>query len=396
MNISLPNDVGFILDKLLENGFSAYIVGGCVRDALLLKTPTDWDICTNALPQQTIDIFSDYKTIKTGIKHGTITLLINSVPYEITTFRTDGDYIDNRHPENVKYIRDIDGDLARRDFTINAMAYNKKLVDLYDGQKDLENRIIRCVGDANTRFSEDALRIMRAIRFSAVLDFEIEEKTKAAIFSLKENLLNIAIERINTEFSKILLSDSKTVYFEYSEVFNLFFENFEKLNLNFGNALTTLPKDLSPRLACLFLNLDYDKTQSEKTLQNLRYPSKIITEVSEIIENFESAKYNSIKDMRLSLSKINEKALVSIIQIKNEDIEKALKMLSQIKSDNMCYRLSHLKISGDDLIEAGIKNGELIGKILNKLLYLVINEEIENSKASLLKKAEDLLEELKW
>ncbi len=395
MNISLPNDVGFILDKLLENGFSAYIVGGCVRDALLLKTPTDWDICTNALPQQTINVFSDYKTIKTGIKHGTITLLINSVPYEITTFRTDGDYIDSRHPENVKYIRDIVGDLARRDFTVNAMAYNKKLVDLYDGQKDLENRIIRCVGDADKRFLEDALRIMRAIRFSAVLDFEIEEKTKTAIFSLKENLLNIAIERINTEFSKILLSDSKTVYFEYKEVFKLFFENFEKLNLNFGNSLTMLPKDLSTRLACLFLNLDYDKTQSEKTLQNLRYPSKIITEVLEIIENFEIAKYNGIKDMRLSLSKINEKALVSIIQIKNEDIEKALKMLSQIKSDNMCYRLSHLKISGDDLINTGIKNGELIGKILNRLLYLVINEEIENSKVSLLKKAEDLLEELK-
>lgn len=396
MNISLPNDVGFILDKLLENGFSAYIVGGCVRDALLLKTPTDWDICTNALPQQTIDIFSDYKTIKTGIKHGTITLIINSVPYEITTFRTDGDYIDNRHPENVKYIRDIDGDLARRDFTVNAMAYNKKLVDLYNGQKDLKNRIIRCVGDADKRFLEDALRIMRAIRFSAVLDFEIEEKTKAAIFSLKENLLNIAIERVNTEFSKILLSDSKTVYFEYSKVFNLFFENFEKLNLNFGNSLTMLPKNISTRLACLFLNLDYDRTQSEKTLQKLRYPSKIITEVLEIVENFESAKYSSIKDMRLSLSKINEKALVSIIQIKNEDIEKSLKILSQIESDNMCYRLSHLEISGDDLIKAGIKNGELIGKILNKLLYLVINEEIENSKASLLKKSEDLLEELKW
>ncbi len=384
MNIDLPADVEFILDKLLENGFSAYIVGGCVRDALLLKKPTDWDICTNALPDETISVFSDYRIIKTGIKHGTITLLINSVPYEITTFRTDGDYLDSRHPENVNYIKNIDDDLARRDFTVNAMAYNRELVDLYDGQKDLEKRIIRCVGDPAKRFSEDALRIMRAIRFSAVLDFEIEEKTKSAIFSLKNNLINIAMERINVEFSKILLSDNKSVYSQYYDIFKLFIDI--SPNLDTDN-LVKLPKDLETRLSYLLLSSGL----YAEVLENLRYPSKTIKAVNEIIKNFDS-EYENIKDLRLLISKSSYETAHKILTIKacKKNVFDLL-----LKAKNMPCKIQDLAICGNDLIKLGIADGPLIGKLLKKLLYLVIDEEIENSKVSLLKKAEDLLEELK-
>ncbi len=384
MNISLPKDVGFILDKLQENGYSAYIVGGCVRDALLLKIPTDWDICTNALPDETMDVFSDYRIIKTGIKHGTITLIINSVPYEITTFRTDGDYIDSRHPENVKYIRAIDGDLARRDFTVNAMAYNRKIVDLYDGQKDLKKRIIRCVGDANKRFSEDALRIMRAIRFSAVLDFEIEEETKNAIFSLKENLLNIAVERINTEFSKILLSDKKSVYNEYYDIFKLFINI--SPNLDTDN-LVKLPKDLETRLSYLLLSSEL----YAGVLENLRYPSKTIKAVDEIITNFDSECEN-IRDLRLLISKTSYETAHKILTIKA--CKKNMFDLL-LKAKNMPCKIQDLAICGNDLIKSGIEDGLLIGKLLKELLYLVIDEKCENEKTALINEAKNLLEEWK-
>ena len=232
MKIQLPKDVSFILDTYLKNGYQAFIVGGCVRDALLGKTPTDYDICTNALPKETLKLFSDFRIIETGIKHGTVTLLLDSVPYEITTFRTDGDYLDSRHPQSVNFVTNIEEDLKRRDFTVNAMAYNQTdgLIDLYGGQKDLENKIIRCVGNSEQRFTEDALRIMRAIRFCATLDFAIEDETKKSIFKLKSNLLNIAKERINVEFTKTLLSDNTKVYSEYYEIFKLFFKLSPKLD----------------------------------------------------------------------------------------------------------------------------------------------------------------------
>lgn len=390
MSISLPQDVSFILKKLQENDFSAFIVGGCVRDALLKKTPTDWDICTNALPDETISIFSDYKIVKTGIKHGTITLILNSVPYEITTFRTDGDYLDSRHPQNVKYIRNIDGDLSRRDFTINAMAYNEKIVDLYGGQVDLEKKIIRCVGNAKKRFSEDALRIMRAIRFSATLDFKIENETKKAIFLLKSNLSNIAIERINTEFSKILLSDSKTVYNEFAEVFDIFLNGSAILDENFGKELVLLPKDIELRLAFLMIYIKSDN--AKEILLNLRYPSKIINNVLEIIKYF-NYPTESIKDLRILLSETEYETVYKILTIKNMNIE--LDILVEIKEKKLCSNLSQLSICGDDLISIGINNGILIGNILKQLLYLVIEEKCENEKKALINEAKKLMEEWK-
>ena len=199
MKIKLPKNVGYILDKLIKHGYEAYIVGGCVRDSILGLRPKDWDITTSATPKQIIKVFENYKIIPTGLKHGTVTILIDDIGYEITTYRIDGDYEDCRHPKDVVFTSDLKEDLSRRDFTINAMAYNDKdgLIDYFNGYEDLiNNKVIRTVGDCDNRFREDALRILRAIRFSAKLNFKIEEDTFIGMFNNTKNLKNISKERI--------------------------------------------------------------------------------------------------------------------------------------------------------------------------------------------------------
>ena len=204
LKIALPTPCAFILSRLHENGFEAYAVGGCVRDSLLHKTPHDWDITTAAKPEKIIELFSDIPVLETGLKHGTVTLLIDHEPYEVTTFRVDGDYTDGRHPDCVAFTTDIRDDLARRDLTINAMAYSPAtgIIDPFGGQEDLKNEIIRCVGDPHKRFSEDALRLMRTIRFAAVLGFTVEPETLRAVRDLHETIGRVAKERIFTELLK--------------------------------------------------------------------------------------------------------------------------------------------------------------------------------------------------
>ncbi len=205
MKIDMPEKVGFIIDRLESAGYEAYAVGGCVRDCLLGRKPKDWDITTNAFPEQVKEIF--HYTIDTGIEHGTVTVMLNREGFEVTTYRIDGKYEDNRHPTEVLFTRNLADDLLRRDFTINAMAYNpgKGLVDLFNGREDLENRIIRAVGDPVKRFSEDALRIMRAVRFSSVLGFDIEEETGKAMKFLSKNLADISAERVREELVKLVM-----------------------------------------------------------------------------------------------------------------------------------------------------------------------------------------------
>ena len=212
----LPEKVKKIISMLEDSGFEAFAVGGCVRDSLLGKEPTDYDITTSALPEETKEVFKNEHIIETGIKHGTVTVLMESEPFEITTFRIDKDYLDNRRPEKVLFTRSLEEDLARRDFTINAMAYSEKtgLIDVFGGASDLEHGIIRTVGDANARFNEDALRIMRALRFSSVLGFEIEEKTAFSVFKNRKLLKNISAERIFSELKKLICGkDAQSVCF---------------------------------------------------------------------------------------------------------------------------------------------------------------------------------------
>lgn len=206
MNIQLPEDVRYIIHTLQDAGHEAFAVGGCVRDSLLSRTPDDWDITTSARPEETKALFR--RTIDTGIQHGTVTVMLHKKGYEVTTYRVDGEYEDGRHPKEVIFTANLIEDLKRRDFTINAMAYNEEsgLVDAFSGKQDLEKGIVRCVGDADERFTEDALRIMRAVRFSAQLGFSIEEKTKAAIRGHAGNLKKVSAERIRTELTKLVIS----------------------------------------------------------------------------------------------------------------------------------------------------------------------------------------------
>ena len=206
IEMRVPADAEQIIEKLNEHGFEAYVVGGCVRDSLLGKEPEDWDITTSAKPEEVKAIFS--RTIDTGIQHGTVTVMLNRQGYEVTTYRVDGEYEDGRHPKSVDFTTSLLEDLKRRDFTINAMAYNGRegLVDAFGGMEDLENRVIRCVGSAVNRFTEDALRILRAVRFSAQLDFRIEDETYEAISLIAPNLEKVSKERIATELTKLLLS----------------------------------------------------------------------------------------------------------------------------------------------------------------------------------------------
>lgn len=207
----MPKNVILIIDRLLENGYEAYMVGGCVRDCILGKEPKDWDITTNAKPLEVVELFD--KVILTGLKHGTVTVMLNKESYEITTYRSDGEYEDNRHPKEVKFVSSLKEDLARRDFTINSMAYNdiSGLVDYFNGVEDLGKKIIRTVGEPRKRFCEDALRMLRAIRFSAQLDFTIDRLTLNSIKELKDNIRNISKERIREEFNKILLNNPRKI-----------------------------------------------------------------------------------------------------------------------------------------------------------------------------------------
>ena len=224
--IKIPHYITEVLNMLYDKGFEAYLVGGCVRDALMGKAPHDFDLTTNATPDEMLSCFSEMKIIETGLKHGTVTVVSDGENVEITTYRIDGKYVDNRHPEEVLFTRNIHEDLSRRDFTVNAIAYSPKdgIVDIFDGQKDIKNKIIRCVGSPDNRFAEDGLRIIRALRFASVLGFTINEKTSESIHNNKELLKNISAERIFAELKKLICGIcAKEIISDYFDVFSFVF-----------------------------------------------------------------------------------------------------------------------------------------------------------------------------
>jgi len=292
--------VDFRINKLDENGFEAFAVGGCVRDSILNKVPGDWDMTTSALPENIISIFD--KTIPTGMKHGTITIIIDKESFEVTTYRIDGDYKDNRRPDQVEFVTSIKEDLSRRDFTINAMAYNHKegLIDFFNGKEDLQSRIIRCVGDANTRFKEDALRMLRAIRFSAQLEFSIEEETFKAIANNSHLIKAISQERIREELTKILLSEKPSYAFinlEKSGILKHILPEIQKMAgfdqrnphhdkdifMHTLSVVDNTPKDKNLRLAALFHDIAKPVTFSvdNKGIGHFYGHGKIGTEITE-------------------------------------------------------------------------------------------------------------------
>ena len=392
MNISIPKEVERALNILQNNNFEAYIVGGCVRDSIMGKLPSDWDITSSAKPEEIIKCFKGYKTIETGLKHGTITVIIGKMPIEITTYRIDGEYTDNRRPDEVFFTSDISFDLKRRDFTINALAYNEKgIIDLYGGMADIKNKIIKCVGDPNERFEEDGLRILRALRFASVLEFRIEKNTAYCIYKNKHLLKNISRERINIELNKLIMGNNfHQVINSYRDVVEVFLPEIavlSKEDLKYRlNSMKRL-NSLSLRLTLLLHGIEFP----DKILTNLKYDNRTIKTVKLLSENIDGKIFPESVNIKRWLNKIGHTNLKMLIKIKSalfqEEKENLLQseiIMNKIIETNQCYSLKTLAVSGNDLIEAGIPKGKNIGIVLNDLLNKVIEGKLENEKESLM------------
>lgn len=440
MRIEIPEKANYIIKTIMNAGFEAYVVGGCVRDSILGRKPEDWDITTSAKPQQVKKLFP--RTIDTGIQHGTVTVMLDKEGFEVTTYRIDGTYEDSRHPKEVKFTPNLVEDLKRRDFTINAMAYNDEtgLVDIFGGMEDIGRKIIRCVGTAEERFSEDALRIMRAIRFSAQLGYTIEENTLKAISVLAPNLHRISAERIQVELTKLLLSahpDYLRTAFE-TGVTAIILPEFDKAMKTEQNhphhkysvgehilhSLTQVPPQRYLRLAMLFHDIGKPETISidekgithfhghaavseEMTkviLRRLRFDNDTVFMVSRLVRYHDYG--NSVEpDMRIvrrAINKIGEDVFPLLFEVKRADIlaqseykcEEKLKRLErwqqlylQIVEEKQCVSLKTLAVTGSDLIAMGMKPGKGIGEMLNRLLELVLENPENNTKEILLEEA---------
>lgn len=401
----LPNTVLMILENLISYGYEAYIVGGCVRDILMGVTPKDWDITTDAFPEMIRYIFNNFKTIDIGARHGTIGVLIEGDIYEITTYRADGNYIDNRKPEYVKFVKDIKLDLSRRDFTINAMAYNHKegLIDLFGGSRDIEARIVRCVGDPSERLKEDALRILRALRFSSEKGFEIDEKTYEYICKYKDLLKNISRERISEELKKLLMG--KYVGYTLKEYGQPLTAIFSCLNLDdefLKNSSMKFSKvnAFESRLALLFIDHyleNLDIVDISEAIDSLRLDKKTRNKVIKLISGMRIyVKHDRVFVKRL-LRDYGKETVIDLLELRElyfeESIDCFKDLIKQIEEDNICFSLKQLAVNGDDLIYIGLPKGKLIGNILNKLLEEVIEETICNSKDELVVRAKAIVNE---
>ncbi len=445
IEIKLPGDVKRIIDTLEAAGYEAYAVGGCVRDSLLGRTPNDWDITTSAKPYETKALFKH--TFDTGIQHGTVSVLLNKEIYEVTTYRIDGEYEDSRHPNNVSFTGNLSEDLLRRDFTINAMAYNpaRGIVDLYGGLQDLENHIIRCVGNPYDRFSEDALRIMRAVRFAAQLEYVIEPETAAAIKKLAPSLSKISAERIQVELVKMLLSDHP----EYIEmaydlgITRIVLPEFdvamrtEQRNIHHCytvgrhtlEVLKNVRSDKVLRLAALFHDLGKPACArmgsdgvehfpnhppvSEKLahdiMRRLKFDNDTERRVCKLVRSHDWTINAVTCHMRRYVNRIGEESFPAIFELNYADlkaqsdyqrVEKLAKIdalkaaYNEIIDKGECVSLKSLAVSGKDLIDMGFTSGPNLGKVLNELLEVVLDDPLKNTKEQLLELAASKKESL--
>ncbi len=416
-----------------------------MRDSLMGNLPHDWDICTDALPAEVENVFYDYKMIETGLKHGTVTLIIEHIPFEITTFRSESTYSDNRHPDYVVFEKNIRADLSRRDFTVNAIAYNPYdgFVDLYDGRKDIRNHTIKAVGICDERFSEDALRILRALRFASVLGFHIDGSTADSIHRNKHLLKNIAVERIWVEFCKLLMGKNAVcILREYVDVIAVFMPElfsmvgFEQHNFHHQydvwehtlHALSFAENELSVRLAVLFHDCGKPYTFTidenhighfychaekscqiaENILNRLKADNHTKNTVLTLVRHHDRIIEPTQKSVRKSLRKLgNAEIFEKLLKVKQCDVQAQsplfvqprLNSLEQItelyldnkNNDNLIFSVKNLEINGNDIIRMGVKEGKKIGSILNTLLESVLNGEIPNNHDALIKKVSEII-----
>lgn len=394
ITIQVPEAAGTIIKQLNTHGFEAYVVGGCVRDSLLGRVPKDWDITTSAKPEQVKEIFA--RTVDTGIQHGTVTVLMEHEAYEVTTYRIDGEYEDGRHPKSVEFTGNLQEDLKRRDFTINAMAYSDRdgLVDVFGGTRDLQDGIIRCVGNPMDRFHEDALRILRAIRFCAQLGFAIEEDTSKAISVIAPNMEKVSKERIAVELTKLLLSD-------YPEQMRAVFESgiAPYVSVHFPNAenglyelekLKQLPSNKHVRWTGFLRFLD--QSEASGILKELKLDNDTIDQVKTLISFWRTEISASKQEIRKVMSMINASLFEELLEFQKVFLTgpylKQLKAVSQyageIIRDGDCICLKDMAVTGKDLIEAGIKPGPELGEILEMLLAEVLKNPENNTREYLL------------
>lgn len=447
MTMDMPKNVDIAINLLQSAGFEAYAVGGCVRDSLLGKTPNDWDITTSAKPENMKSVFADFHCIDTGIKHGTVTVVIDGEPLEITTFRLDGEYEDNRHPKSVTFTSNLGADLGRRDFTVNAMAYSKKTgtVDLFGGQNDLKNGIIRCVGDPDRRFNEDALRILRALRFASALDFEIEEKTAQSLLKNRALLGNISEERIAKELLKLvcgkgakrILTDFAPVLFEILPELQPMYKNSHDnphhcYDIYEHTLIAVESIDPEPTLRFAMLLHDCGKPAVKKFDENgvahfyghqrisaeisaqilarLKVSNKFRDEILFLVSNHDRWElYENTEKMPRYLSKFGLDGVLNLLKVMRADvlaqspeyryrldqIADAEETAKNLAAQKPCLSLSELQINGRTLMDIGIPQGRKLGAVLAQLLDEVIDGVTKNTQEALTTRAREIYSEMK-
>ncbi|MEG0570267.1 MAG: tRNA nucleotidyltransferase [Oscillospiraceae bacterium] len=442
MNFDIPADVMNILDRLNSNGLEAFLVGGCVRDALLKKEVSDWDICTVATPDKILEVFDDMRVVKTGLSHGTVALITNTKRMiEVTTYRKDGEYFDNRRPSQVEFVTTLKDDLSRRDFTINAMCYSDKtgIIDYFGGINDLKSKIIRCVGQADSRFCEDALRIMRALRFSSVYDFDIEPQATKSIHKNKNLLKNISSQRVSSELLKLLCGNGvKRVLTEFADVLGVIIPQDKEMFKTSKNncylssdvwlhtldAIHNCPQDPVLRLVTLFNDMGSKTTRlqgtdvtgrfygyynesakiAETVLHRLKFDNETCNTVTQLVAYHDATIEPTSKNVRRWLNRLGKDKLVKLIKVKKatlmaqneKDIveqlnsyDKILTIADDIIKANECFSLKDLALNGSDLLAHGVTSGKEVGKLLNKLLDLVLDEKVINDKQKLLEQVKN-------
>ena len=435
--IQLPEKVKYIIDTLMEAGYEAYAVGGCIRDSILGRKPGDWDITTSAKPMQVKQLFK--KTIDTGILHGTVTVMIRGEGFEVTTYRIDGEYEDGRHPREVTFTANLLEDLRRRDFTINAMAYNEKdgLVDAFSGKEDLERKVIRCVGNPKERFEEDALRMMRAVRFAAQLGFSIEAGTRGAITELADNLAKVSAERIQVELVKLLVSNHPGEFITAYEtgLTRVFLPEFDAMidtpqnnkhhcynvGMHTIEAVKNSPQDKIIRLTMLLhdvakpvcKSIDEDgiyhfyghpakgAEMAKEILRRLKFDNDTIQKVSALIKSHDDTPPLEPKAIRRAIFRTGLEQYPALFAVKRADalgknqyqreeklayIEGYQKLYEEILEKQHCLTLKDLAVTGKDLIDAGMKPGKELGETLEKMLEHVLEYPQDNQKEILMNK----------
>ena len=436
-SFKLPENVNFIIHTLMEHGFEGYAVGGCVRDTLLGRIPQDWDITTSARPEQVKELFSH--TIDTGIQHGTVTVMLDHEGYEVTTYRIDGEYEDARHPKEVTFTANLIEDLKRRDFTINAMAYNDSegIIDMYDGMTDLKNKTIRCVGEATKRFDEDALRILRALRFQAQLGFEIEEKTEEAIRNQARFLKDISAERIQVELEKLITSTHPEVLVNAYKlgVTKIIFPEFDIMmetpqnnphhKYNVGMHTIEAMKNIEAEHIYRWTMLLHDVGKPEarvegpdkdhfkmhpvigeeiarKILRRLKFDNQTLKQVTTLVRwhdrRFASFEEVNKKTIRRWVSQLTPELFARLMVIQRADIDaqsdyhkeqkeqvlnETKRLFEEIIEEKNCLSIKELKINGKDLMNMGVPQGKEIGEILSWLLDQVLEQPELNERETL-------------